>query len=84
MMEKKNLQKKQYKEEDGIQDLIEVHTLAIENNSKSLVEILEALSKKELSYTDRADLKKIKRELTFIDKKVDSLGVIKEEEESWW
>ena len=83
-MEKKNLQKKQYKEEDGIQDLIEVHTLAIENNSKSLVEILEALSKKELSYTDRADLKKIKRELTSIDKKVDSLGVIKEEEESWW
>ena len=83
-MGKKDLKQKQYKSEDGVQDLVEVHTLALENNSKSVVEILEILSDKKLSISDKEALRKIKRELTSIDKKVDSLGIIKEEEESWW
>ena len=85
MRGKKSLRQKQsFNKNEGFADLLEVHTLALENNSKSLIEILEILSEKELSYKDKEALKKIKRELKGIDNKVDSLGVSKDDEERWW
>ena len=83
MKEKLELKEKQSSNK-GFNDLLEVHTVALENNSKSVVEILELLSEKNLSIKDKEDLKKIKRELSSIDKRVDTLGTFKEEEESWW
>ena len=72
---------------DGFEELLNVHTQALEANSKIVVELLEALSSKNLSFKDKESLKKIKRELQSIDNKVDSLGVsnsIVKDEESWW
>ena len=72
---------------DGFEELLNVHTQALEANSKIVVELLEVLSGKELSFKDKESLKKIKRELQSIDSKVDSLGVsnnFTKDEESWW
>ena len=72
---------------DGFEELLNVHTQALEANSKIVVELLEALSSKNLSFKDKESLKKIKRELQSIDNKVDSLGVSNsfvKDEESWW
>lgn len=63
--------------------LLNVHTKALEENSKSVVEILELLAEKNLSFTDKKKLKKIKNDIKTLDNKVDSLGVEKDEEE-WW
>ena len=58
----------------GMEQLLNVHTQALENNSESIVEILELLSSKDLSVKDKKVLKDIKRELKGIDKTLDSLG----------
>lgn len=63
--------------------LLNVHTKALEENSKSVVEILELLAEKNLSFTDKKKLKRIKNDLKTLDNKVDSLGVEKDDEE-WW
>ena len=74
----------------GFDNLLEVHTRALEENSKSVVEILELLSDKQLSIKDRKNLNKIKRELKNIDTTIDSLGEEAEPEEDeecsidWW
>ena len=72
MKEKRDL-RKEYKT-SGMENLLNVHTQALENNSESIVEILQLLSEKELSAKDRNALKKIRRELKGIDKTLDSLG----------
>lgn len=72
------------KSNKGMEDLLDVHTKALENNSKSLVEILELLSHRDLQLKDKEALKKVKRELKVIDRKVDSLDSIDYDEESWW
>ena len=69
----RNLQKKS-KTNDGMEQLLNVHTKALEDNSESIVEILELLSSKDLSVKDKKVLKDIKRELKGIDKTLDSLG----------
>ena len=69
----RNLQKKSNTSK-GMEQLLNVHTQALENNSESIVEILELLSSKDLSVKDKKVLKDIKRELKGIDKTLDSLG----------
>jgi hypothetical protein len=68
----------------GFEKLLGVHTRALEDNSKSVVEILELLSQKQLSVKDKNVLKKINRELKGIDKVLDSLGKDSEEEQEDW
>ena len=75
--------------EKGFESLMGVHMSALEENSQSLVEILELLSKKELSLKDKNSLKKIGREIKAVDKKIDNLGKVanlKEEkkEDDWF
>ena len=84
------MQKKNNNQSNGFDDLLEVHTRALEENSKSVVEILELLSDKKLSIKDRKNLNKIKREIKNIDITIDSLGEEVEPEEDeecsieWW
>ena len=59
---------------DGFNSLIGVHTRALEENSKSLVEILEILSERNLDKKNLSQLKKIKKEIRDIDKRIDRLG----------
>ena len=69
----------------GMEQLLNIHTQALGDNSESIVEILKLLSSKELSVKDKKVLKDIKRELKGIDKTLDSLGkqsII--DEENWF
>lgn len=69
----------------GMEQLLNVHTQALEDNSESIVEILKLLSSKELSVKDKKVLKDIKRELKGIDKTLDSLGKQSTiDEENWF
>lgn len=72
----------------GFEQLLGVHMNALEENSHSVVEILEILSSRELSAKDKNSLKKISRELKAVDKKIDSLGktpkIQEEKEEDWF
>ena len=65
---------KKSKTNSGMEQLLNVHTQALEDNSESIVEILELLASKDLSSKDKKVLKDIKRELKGIDKTLDSLG----------
>ena len=68
-----------------MEQLLNVHTQALEDNSESIVEILELLSSKDLSVKDKKVLKDIRRELKGIDKTLDSLGkqsIV--DEENWF
>ena len=67
----------------GFNNLIGVHTKALEENSKSLVEILEILSEKKLTKNDIAELKEIKKEIKGIDKRIDKLGKYSDTEEKY-
>jgi hypothetical protein len=58
----------------GMEQLLNVHTQALEDNSESIIEILELLSSKELSEKDKRVLRDVKNELKSIDKTLDSLG----------
>ena len=71
------------KQEKGFEALFEAHAKALENNSKSVVEILKILASKNLASKDKEKLRGIKRELGALDMKIDSLGTYSEEE-SWW
>lgn len=69
----------------GMEQLLNVHTQALEDNSESIVEILELLASKDLSVKDKKVLKDIRRELKGIDKTLDSLGkqsIV--DEENWF
>ena len=72
----------------GFEKLFGAHLSALEENSQSVVEILEVLAEKELSAKDKSSLKKISRELKSVDKKIDSLGKVpkveKQESENWF
>ena len=70
----------------GMEQLLNVHTKALEDNSESIVEILELLASKDLSQKDKNTLKKIRRELKGIDKTLDSLGKQKivDEGDDWF
>jgi hypothetical protein len=75
--------------EKGFENLLGVHMYALEENSQSLVEILELLKDRELSAKDKNALKKIGREIKAVDKKIDSLGKapsikVEKEEEDWF
>lgn len=73
-MKGKNKLQKRSNTSKGMEQLLNVHTQALESNSESIVEILELLSSKDLSVKDKKVLKDIKRELKGIDKTLDSLG----------
>ncbi len=59
---------------NGFNNLIGVHTKALEGNSKELVEILQVLSEKALDSKSLSQIKEIKKELRGIDKRLDHLG----------
>ena len=75
---------KKSKTSKGMEQLLNVHTQALENNSESIVEILELLSSKDLSEKDKKVLRDIKKELKGIDKTLDSLGKETIIEEDWF
>ena len=84
MKGKSKLQKKS-NTSNGMEQLLNVHTQALEDNSESIVEILKLLSSKKLSVKDKKVLKDIKRELKGIDKTLDSLGKQSTiDEENWF
>ena len=90
MKEKGNWRKENVKKptvDKGFDNLIGVHTKALEENSKSLIELLQIISKKKLSHSQKSQLKNIKKELNSIDKRLDNLGsysVAEEEDEDLW
>ena len=73
-MKEREVLQKESKANKGMEQLLNVHTQALENNSDSIVEILELLSSKELSEKDKKVLRDIKKELKGMDKTLDSLG----------
>ena len=80
------MQKKSKSASKGFEKLLGAHTQALEDNSRSVVEILELLSQKQLSAKDKSALKSIKKELKGIDRTLDSLGKENsvEEQEDWF
>ena len=70
----KSKEEKKRAADKGFEQLLGVHLNALEENSQSVVEILQILSEKKLSAKDRNSLKKISRELKSVDKKIDNLG----------
>lgn len=77
--------RKKSKSNKGMEKLLDVHTKALEDNSESIVEILELLFSKPLSVSDKRTLKGIRRELKEIDGTLDSLGRNNTiEEEDWF
>lgn len=64
--------------------ILDSHTQALEDNSRSIVEILEVLSNSPLSASNKKALGKIKRELKDIDKKLDNLGKEENREDNWF
>ena len=83
-MKEREVLQKESKANKGMEQLLNVHTQALENNSDSIVEILELLSSKELSEKDKKVLRDIKKELKGIDKTLDSLGKETIIEEDWF
>ena len=59
--------------EEGFNNLIDVHTNAIEKNSNKIVEALEALSDKHLSYNEMKQLKSIRAALNRLNKDIDKI-----------
>lgn len=76
--------RKKSKPNKGMEQLLDVHTKALEDNSESIVEILELLFSKPLSVSDKKTLKGIKRELKEIDGTLDSLGKRSTADEEDW
>ena len=72
----------------GFEQLLGVHMNALEENSQSVVEILQILSEKNLSVKDKNSLKKISKELKSVDRRIDKLGkapkVEEEKEDNWF
>ena len=71
---KKKQENSQANNSDGFSVLIDSYTNALKDNSDIITEMLEELSKRELSEGDKRDLKKINRELSSIDKQINKLG----------
>ena len=59
---------------NGFDSLIDVHTTALEENSKMIAKMLKSLSKKKLSKNDLKTVQFIKKELKRLDKELDNLG----------
>ena len=72
MKKKKNIF--QSNSSTGFDNLINVHTSALEENSKMIAKMLKELSKKKLSSSNIKDIKFIKKELKRLDKELDNLG----------
>lgn len=83
-MREKRILRKESKTNKGMEQLLNVHTQALEDNSESIVEILELLASKDLSINDRKTLRSIKKELKTIDKTLDSLDSKTNTEEDWF
>ena len=66
--------------EKGFENLLEVHTHALEQNSEKVVEILERLSKVKLDLKTQRVLKRIKSEIKDIDSRLDKLDRAKVED----
>lgn len=70
---KKKTQKLLNKDE-GFSNLIDSYVYALQGNSDEIAELLGELSTRNLSKADKADLKRIKRELLSLDNQIDKIG----------
>lgn len=59
---------------NGFDTLISSYTVALEDNSESIADMLQLLSGRELTKSDLKALRGIKRDLDRINKDLDSLG----------
>ena len=59
---------------NGFEKLVGVHTKALEDNSKGVIEILSILSERNLDSKTLSQIKQIKKELKSIDRRLDHLG----------
>ena len=59
---------------DGFNNLIDMHTGALQENSERIVEALEMLQDKSLSYEDKRALSKIRSGLKKLNKDIDIIG----------
>ena len=59
---------------NGFEKLVGVHTKALEDNSKGVIEILSILSERNLDSKSISQIKQIKKELKSIDRRLDHLG----------
>lgn len=71
---KKKQQQSLKSSDDGFSALIDSYTYALEDNSEIIAEMLEELSKRELSKDDKNSLKEINRDLEKLDKQLNKLG----------
>ena len=72
-MKKKKQKLTKANSSDGFNNLIDVHTQALETNSLKIVEALKALSTKDLKPSEVEALNKVKSRLKRIDKGIDKL-----------
>ena len=72
MKRKKNIS--QNSSSAGFDNLINIHTAALEENSNMIAKMLEELSNKKLSANNIKDIKFIKRELKRLNNELDNLG----------
>lgn len=65
---------KQLNKEEGFSNLIDSYMFALQGNSDEIVDLLEELSKRSLSNSDKEDLNRIRRELKSLDNQIDKIG----------
>lgn len=70
-MSKKQTQKIK---KDGFSSLMDSYIFALEDNSEIITEMLEELSKRELSASDKKELKSINRSIESLDNQLKKLG----------
>ena len=70
-MSKKQTQKLK---QDGFSSLMDSYIFALEDNSEIISEMLEELSKRELSPSDKKELKSINKEIQSLDNQLKKLG----------
>lgn len=67
-------QQQSLRDNDGFSALIDSYTYALEDNSELIAEMLNELSKRDLSKEDKNELKEINRDLEKLDKQLNKLG----------
>ena len=77
-MERRNFVKKKQQNtassDDGFSSLMDAYIHALEDNSNIITDMLEELSKRELSEADKNELKQLDKGLAKLDKQLNKLG----------
>lgn len=59
---------------DGFSSLLDSYVYALEDNSEIIAEMLEELSKRNLTKADKDELKQLDKDLVKLDKQLNKLG----------